>query len=111
MLTFLKEFGDYIVKAVTFDMTAEELKIAGKVFFIAMWRGGIVVFIAMATFGGIFATAGDTDTKIQTAVQPIADAQRQLADTQKGQGVQISSLLTTWNVQLRKTLATLGKKR
>lgn len=104
MIAEMKELGGLLWRAITFDMTPEEIKAGGKVLFYAAWRGGLIVSIALA-YGGYFVRADEAaeahaavDGKIATALAPVLEAQ-------KVQGLQISTLLTTWNISLRKGLA------
>lgn len=72
MATDLK---DLALKAITFDMTPEEIRIAGKVLFIASWRAAVIVgfFIVFGT--NYFARAEDFEKKTDEKLQALSTKQ------------------------------------
>ena len=66
------DLKDLAFKAITFDMTPEEVRIAGKVLFVASWRAALIVGFAIIFGTNYFARAADIEKKTEEKLQALA---------------------------------------
>lgn len=102
----MHDFVEFLIKLATGDMTPDERRVAWKLVTTVGYRA-VMIFMMVWAYGGFelfgwgrgFARADSVDRKIQSAVQPIFEAQTQ-------QSTLLTQLTALVNNQLANSVAT-----
>lgn len=87
------DLKDLFIKAVTFDMTPEEVRIAGKILFVAAWRAGVIAGFFVIFGTNYFARAADFEKKTDEKLQALSTKQSNMDTKLAGLSLNVNYFL------------------